>query len=111
MTAGLARAASQKKWHVYVRHDADVALVAATVDARRARQLAQTLRKQRYAGARIWASTRDCPVSTSWNRLRRQLSRAQGRVHQQVPPPETDETEDAILARGGTIRWLVWRPI
>jgi hypothetical protein len=92
--------------HVYCRLDGETALVATSVSARQARWLAKSLMAN-YMNARIWISPRNRRCSTSWSRLRAQLSREQGRIHEQAPP-ETDEAEDQSLERGGKIHRLRW---
>jgi hypothetical protein len=95
----------KKLWRVFCRLDDEIALVATSVDARRARQLAQTLRAQHYVGARIWVGARDRPVSTSWNRLRKQLlSREQdastNRRRRKLARPKTPSWRAAARSGG-----------
>jgi hypothetical protein len=99
---------SARRRYVYARLDAEVALVATTVDAGRARRLARTLRNQHSSGTKFSVSPRSRPVSTSWNRLRARLSREpDGKV---ITDSEvaTDAEEDGVLAAGGKVRRLRW---
>jgi hypothetical protein len=99
-----------RKFRMIARYGAETAVIKTFGSETKAQQLVDELRREhRGQGACFWAMPRKHRPSSSWADL-------QGRLLRGEPPvapvtPETDDEEDRVLARGGTIRRLVWRPL
>jgi hypothetical protein len=100
-----------RKYRVVARYGRDTAIVQTFAAEHKAKQLLDELRREHrgHHGAAFWLTTRKRQASSSWGDLQGRILRGE----RPLPPvaPEITAEEDAILAKGGTIRRLVWRPL